>query len=101
MILCYYLPFRAPLLLSAVGFLSFAMAMLAQPTLPNINTNNIITITNAPYNAVGDGMSTNTTAILMAITNAAAGGNTNGLYGGTVRIPASSGTGTFYAARSR
>ncbi len=89
-----YLPFRAPLLLSAAGLLSFAMATLAQPTLPNINTNNIITITNAPYNAVGDGMSTNTTAILMAITNAAAGGNTNGLFGGTVRIPMS-GTGTY------
>ena len=88
------LSFRAPLLPAVAGLLVFVTATPAAPTLPNINTNNIITITNAPYNAVGDGMSTNTTAILMAITNAAAGGNTNGLYGGTVRIPAS-GTGTF------
>lgn len=89
-----YRPFRAPLLSAVAGLLVFVTAALAVPTLPNINTNNIITITNAPYNAVGDGVSTNTTAILMAITNAAAGGNINGLYGGTVRIPAS-GTGTF------
>ena len=88
------LPFRTPLLPAVAGLLVFVTATLAAPSLPNINTNNIITITNAPYNAVGDGVSTNTTAILMAITNAAAGGNTNGLYGGTVRIPAS-GTGTF------
>ncbi|MGB7746140.1 MAG: YDG domain-containing protein [Verrucomicrobiia bacterium] len=88
------LPSYTPLLLSVIGLLSLAMATLAQPTLPNINTNNIITITNAPYNAVGDGVSTNTIAILMAITNAAAGGNTNGLFGGTVRIPMS-GIGTY------
>ena len=88
------LPFRAPVLPVAAGLLVFVAATLAAPTVPNINTNNIITITNAPYNAVGDGISTNTTAILMAITNAAAGGNTNGLYGGTVRIPMS-GIGTY------
>ncbi len=37
-----YLPSRAPLLLSAVGLFSFVMATMAVPTLPSINTNNII-----------------------------------------------------------
>ena len=50
--------------------------------MPNINTNNIITITNAPYNATNNGMADNTIAISNAIVTAAAGGNTNGLYGG-------------------
>jgi polygalacturonase len=66
--------------------------VLAAPTLPNINVTNIITITNAPYNAVGDNATDNTTAIQNAINAATTGGNTNGLYGGTVRVPAS---GTF------
>jgi hypothetical protein len=57
-------------------------------TLPAINTNNIIVVTNAPYNAVGDGITTNTTAIQNAINAASAGGLTNGLRGGTVEIPA-------------
>ena len=76
-------------LLSFVGFVSAAV-----PTLPNINTNNIITITNSPYNATNDATD-NTTAIQNAITAAAAGGNTNGLYGGTVRIPAPATPGAF------
>ncbi len=59
----------------------------AAPTLPNINTNNVITITNAAYGAVGNGVFTNTTAISNAITAASLGGNTNGLLGGMVRIP--------------
>jgi len=54
----------------------------------NINTNNVITVTNSPYNAVGDGSTDNTLAISNAIVQANKGGNTNGLYGGTVRIPA-------------
>ncbi|MGA2180385.1 MAG: glycosyl hydrolase family 28 protein [Verrucomicrobiota bacterium] len=92
MILCNCLPFRAPLLPAVAGLLVFVTATLAAPALPNINTNNIITVTNAPYNAVGDGATDNTLAISNAIIAAAAGGNVGGLYGGTVRIPAS---GTF------
>ena len=65
-----------------------ACAASAAISLPNINTNNIILITSAPYNAVGDGVTTNTTAIQNAINAASAGGTTNGLSGGTVEIPA-------------
>ncbi|HTV41912.1 MAG TPA: glycosyl hydrolase family 28 protein [Candidatus Sulfotelmatobacter sp.] len=53
-----------------------------------INTNNIIVVTASPYNAVGDGVTTNTTAIQNAINAASLGGVTNGLRGGTVEIPA-------------
>jgi len=73
---------------AAVGLLMFVTATSAAPTLPNINTNNIITITNAPYNATNNGIADNTLAISNAIVAAAAGGNVGGLYGGTVRIPA-------------
>jgi polygalacturonase len=55
--------------------------------LPAINTNNIIIVTNAAYGAIGDGVFTNTTAIQSAINKATTGGNTNGLFGGTVEIP--------------
>ncbi|MGH7992053.1 MAG: glycosyl hydrolase family 28 protein [Limisphaerales bacterium] len=58
------------------------------PQLPNINTNNVITITDPPFNAAGDGVTDNTLAISNAIVQASQGGNTNNLYGGTVRIPA-------------
>jgi polygalacturonase len=81
------LPPCAPLLLSAVGLLSFVAATLALPALPNINTNNVIVITNPAYGAVGDGVTTNTTAIQNAINAASAGGMTNGSSGGTVEIP--------------
>ena len=82
------LSFRAPLWLAVAGFFALVTTTPAVPALPNINTNNIITITNLPYNAVGDDMTDNTIAISNAIVVAAAGANTNGLYGGTVRIPA-------------
>jgi polygalacturonase len=52
-----------------------------------INTNNVIVVTNAAYGAVGDNVTTNTTAIQNAINAAALGGTTNGLTGGTVKIP--------------
>jgi polygalacturonase len=53
------------------------------PALPNINTNNVFNITDAPYSAKGDGSTDNTTAIQAAI-NAAAGASG----GGTVEVPA-------------
>ena len=70
------------------------VAMLASsakaitPWTLSINTNNVIVVTNSPYNAVGDGVMTNTAAIQSAINAAAAGGIVGGLRGGTVRIPA-------------
>jgi hypothetical protein len=64
-----------------------ALSSAATPTLPNINTNNVIIITNPPYNAAGDGITDNTLAISTAIAQASQGGKTNNLWGGTVRIP--------------
>jgi len=81
-------------ILAAAGYWAGVNLVVALPALPNINTNNIITITNSPYNAVGDGATDNTLAISNAIVAAAAGGNTNGQFGGTVRIP-KSGTSIF------
>ena len=78
----------ANLSLAAGMFFSATGVISAAPILPNINTNNIVTVTDAPYNAAGDGVTDNTLAISNAIVRAAAGGNTNGLFGGTVRIPA-------------
>ena len=50
-----------------------------------INTNNVINVLD--FGAVGDGVTTNTTAIQNAINAAAAGPTTNGAPGGTVKIP--------------
>jgi polygalacturonase len=75
----------------AVAFLAWGLAATAFATAVwtiNINTNNIITVTNSPYDAVGDNATDNTLAISNAIVQANQGGNTNGLFGGTVRIPA-------------
>jgi polygalacturonase len=58
----------------------------AAPALPAINTNNLVNVT--AYGAVGDGVTTNTLAISNAIAQAASGGTTNGLIGGTVEFPA-------------
>ena len=66
------------------------LAMKASAIVPwslFINTNNIVVVTNAAYGAVGDGVTTNTTAIQNAINAATAGVITNGLIGGTVEIP--------------
>jgi hypothetical protein len=49
----------------------------------SINTNNVVN-----SGAVGDGVTTNTSAIQNAINTAAEGGQTNGLFGGVVEIPA-------------
>jgi polygalacturonase len=73
--------FCTPLLLSAVVFLSWVTDILAVPTLPSINTNNIVNITS--FGAVSSTTLTNTTAIQNAINSAA---TTNG--GCTVVIPA-------------
>jgi polygalacturonase len=67
----------------AQGLLLFLLAaplLQANPVLPVIPAN-LVNITNAPYNALGDGTTTNTTAIQSAI-NAVAK-----LGGGTVEIP--------------
>ena len=77
----------------AAGLIALSLVFNARagfystPALPNINTNNVVVVTSAPYNAVGDGVTTNTTAIQAAINFAATGGTTNGAAGGTVEIP--------------
>ena len=65
-----------------------SMTASATPILPAINTNFIVTVTNSTYGALGDNSTDNTTAIQSAITAASRGGLTNGLLGGSVRIPA-------------
>ncbi len=67
-------------------------AAFANVPFPIINTNNVLVVTNSPYNAVGDSFTANTTAIQAAINAASLGGVTNGLRGGTVEVPAASGT---------
>ncbi len=64
-----------------IGTLAFISKTPAAPTLPNINTNNVVNITT--YGAVGNGIADNTTAIQNAINAAAALSG-----GGTVRVTA-------------
>lgn len=78
----------ASLLLALGTAFNASAAYYSTPALPLINTNNVIVVTNAPYNAVGDNSTDNTVAISNAITSASSGGVTNGLSGGTVEIPA-------------
>ena len=63
-------------------------AVAVSPWALLINTNNVITVTDPPYNAVADGVTDNAMAISNAIVQASKGGTINGLSGGTVRIPA-------------
>ena len=80
-----FLRLRLSGLLFAAGCWGGALA--ASPALPVINTNHVVVITSSPYNAVGDGVTTNTAAIQSAIIAAGLGGTTNGAAGGTVEIP--------------
>jgi hypothetical protein len=64
-----------------MGFFAAVTSVSATPVLPSININNVVNIVN--FGAVGDGVTTNTTAIQNAINSAA---TTNG--GCTVEIPA-------------
>jgi hypothetical protein len=54
----------------------------ADVALPRISSSNIFNVTNSSFSAVGDGVTTNTTAIQLAINAAAGGGNANGSSGG-------------------
>lgn len=74
---------RFIVVLSAVFW---ASAIFAQPTLPNINTNNVLAITNVVYGG-SIASADNAAAIQSAINAANTGGNTNGLLGGIVRVP--------------
>lgn len=74
--------------LLAVGVLAASSVLLASPTLPNIDTNNVVVVTSAAYGAKADNSTDNTAAIQAAINAAAAGKLTNGASGGTVEIPA-------------
>lgn len=85
--------FRKPFQWRLVSLLLVAVsqnAAFADIALPKINTNYVVNVTS--FSAVGDGITTNTTAIQNAITAASLGGLTNGLKGGVVEIPAAIGT---------
>jgi polygalacturonase len=76
----------SPRLLIALSVVISAVAARAiTPWTLLVNTNNIISVTD--YGAMNDGVFTNTSAIQSAINQAAKGGTTNGLSGGTVKIP--------------
>ena len=84
MSLCVHLWLRAVFILLSLFLGETALALTPWTLL--INTNYIVNVTN--YGAMGDDVTTNTTAIQNAINAAAAGGATNGSSGGTVEIPA-------------
>jgi hypothetical protein len=67
----------------AWSFFGGTNVVLAAPVLPSINTNNVFNATNAPFGAIGDGVTTNTAAIQNALNAAARAAG-----GGTVEIPA-------------
>jgi polygalacturonase len=79
---------------------SFALALVAsvagaQIPQPLINNGYVVVVTNATYGAIGDSVTTNTTAIQNAINAAAVGAVTNGMRGGVVEIPVPSQGGTY------
>ena len=80
----YFWP-QVPIWFACAGLLLSVTAITGAPTLPNINTNNVVNITN--FGATNSLTLTNTAAIQNAINAAAAGGTTNGAAGGTVEIP--------------
>lgn len=75
---------RALLLLP---FVLRANMVFAGVPLPNINSQDLVSITSAPFNAVGDGVTVNTKAIQGVIDRVGSGGETNGASGGVVEIP--------------
>ena len=81
-------PSFARLVFAVMAGWAAGLSAAAAPALPAINTNNIVVATNTAYGARGDNATDNTAAIQAAINAAAAGATTNGLAGGTVRIPA-------------
>ncbi|MGH8024358.1 MAG: glycosyl hydrolase family 28 protein, partial [Limisphaerales bacterium] len=80
---------KLPSSVTQLAFAFFASTVFADVPLPTINTNYVIIVTHAPFDARGDNATINTGAIQAAINAAAGGGTTNGLIGGTVEIPAS------------
>jgi polygalacturonase len=77
-----------------IALLGLAVPCVAVPPIswPVINYNNVVIVTNLAYGAVGDSLTTNTSAIQKAIDAAFIGGLTNGASGGVVEIPAALGT---------
>ncbi|HEX3626991.1 MAG TPA: glycosyl hydrolase family 28 protein [Verrucomicrobiae bacterium] len=75
-----------------LGLLAIPCSAVPPISWPVINYNNVVVVTNLTFGAVGDSVTTNTTAIQNAIKTAFLGGLTNGASGGVVEIPAAAGT---------